>query len=317
MIRIAAFLVVLVAAMGVAVAASGEEPTSSPSTETREVPLPAPLALAERAQKGCGGVLTRRGGNSVWRCVLSDEFDGARLDLTRWSVVTTAEDEFSSGIPPAYACYVYDPRTVSVAGGYLQLSVVKLDDEIQCGGAAAQPTKYIGGAVSTKNRLAQTYGRYEIRARFPTDEDTGLQSSLILVPDDPVYGQSSGEIDIAEYFTEWSDRVIPYVRYDHPGDDPTETTEDCEVDRPDAFHRYALQWTPKRIEAFVDGRRCLSTTWSMGTTLERPAPFDQPFVLSMFEALGVSKAAFDLEDPPDLPATMQIDYVHIWGVRPD
>ena len=136
MIRIVAFLLVVGAAMGVGVAASEEEPARS----SREVPLPSPLALAERAQKGCGGVLTRPGGGRLWRCVLTDEFDGSRLDLTRWSVVTTAETEFSSGIPPAYACYLYDPRTVSVAGGYLQLSVVKLDDEIQCGGAAAQPT---------------------------------------------------------------------------------------------------------------------------------------------------------------------------------
>src|SRR5690349_23944520 len=119
MIRIVAFLLVVVAAMGVGIAAGDER--SGPST--RDIPLPAPLALAEHAQNGCGGVLTRRGGASLWRCVLSDEFDGSRLDLTRWSVVTTAGDEFSSGIPPAYACYIYDPRTVSVAGGYLNLSV--------------------------------------------------------------------------------------------------------------------------------------------------------------------------------------------------
>ena len=312
MIRIVAFLLAVGAAMGVGVAASEESPTSS----AREIPLPAPLALAEQARSGCGGVLTRPAGHSIWRCVLSDEFDGSRLDLTRWSPVTTVDTGFSSGIPPAYACYLYDPRTVSVAGGYLHLSVVKLDDEIQCGGAAAQPTKYIGGGVSTRNRLAQTYGRYEIRARFATDENSGLQSSLILSPEDNAYGQDSGEMDIAEYFSKWPDRVIPYVRYDHPGDDPTETNEDCTVEHPDRFHRYALEWTPERIVAFVDGRQCLSTAWAMGTTLQRPAPFDQPFVLSMFEALGVSKAAFDLEDPPDLPATMQIDYVHIWGVRP-
>ena len=314
MIRIVAFLLVIGAVMGMGVEGRDGE---SRSSSVREIPLPAPLAWAEHAQNGCGGVLTRPGGNSVWRCVLSDEFDGSRLDLTRWSVVTTDETGFSSGIPPAYACYVYDPRTVSVAGGYLHLSVVKLDDEIQCGGAAAQPTEYIGGAVSTKNRLAQTYGRYEIRARFPTSEDPGLQSSLILSPDRPVYGQRSGELDIAEYFSKWDDRVVPYVRYDHPGEDETETTDDCTVENLDQFHRYTLAWTPKRIEVSVDGRRCLSTTWSKGRALEHPAPFDQPFVLFMFEALGVSKAAFDLEDPPDLPATMQIDYVHIWGIRPD
>lgn len=314
MIRIVAFLLVVAAAMGVGIAASDKE---EPRSAAREIPLPAPLAWAEEAQRGCGGVLTRPAGDSLWRCVLSDEFDGSRLDLTRWTVMTTAPTGFSSGIPPAYACYLYDPRTLSVAGGYLQLSVVKLDDEIQCGGPAAQPTEYIGGAVSTKDRLAQAYGRYEIRARFPTSEDSGLQSSLILTPDDPAYGLSSGEIDIAEYFSAWPDRVIPHVRYEHPGDDPTETSDTCTVENPDQFHRYALQWTPRRIDITIDGRRCVSTTWSKGTELERPAPFDQPFVLTIFQALGASAAEFDLEDPPDLPATMQVDYVHIWGDRPN
>lgn len=313
MIRIVAFLLVVGAAMGFGVAAGSEKPRSS----TREIPLPAPLALAERAQQGCGGVLTRPGGDGLWRCVLSDEFDGSRLDLTRWSVVTTAETDFDSGIPPTYACYVYDSRVVSVAGGYLHLSVAKLDDEIQCGGVAFQPTEYLGGAVSTKNRLAQTYGRYEIRARFATDEEEGLQSSLVLTPDEPAYGLSSGEIDIAEYFTAWPNRVIPHVRYEHPGDDPSETSDTCTVENPDQFHRYAVEWTPKRIEMFVDGRSCLSTTWSMGTELKRPAPFDQPFVLTMFQAWGASSAAPDVDDLPDMPARMQIDYVHIWGNRPN
>ncbi|HUP99666.1 MAG TPA: glycoside hydrolase family 16 protein [Aeromicrobium sp.] len=311
MIRIVAFLFAVVAAMGMGVAASDDDHQAP----MRTIPVPAPLAMVEQARHGCGAVLARPGGSGVWRCVLSDEFDGSRLDLTRWNVVTTAESGFSSGIPPAYACYVYDPRTVSVAGGFLHLSVVKVDDVVQCGGPAAQPTEYLGGAVSTKYRLAQTYGRYEIRARFATDEQTGLQSSLILTPDHPEYGERSGEMDIAEFFTKWPHRVFPYVRYDHEGDDPTATSEACRVADPGQFHRYTLEWTPQRIETAVDGHSCVSTTWDKGTELKHPAPFDRPFVLSMFEALGVSKAAFDVEDAPRLPATMQVDYVHVWGKR--
>lgn len=313
MTRIVALLFVVAAATGMGIAKSPQEP----KPPERIVPLPAPLALVERAQDGCGGVLTRPGDGAVWRCVLSDEFDGSRLDLTRWTVVDTGENGFSSGIPPTYACYRYEPDTVSVAGGHLNLSVVELDDEIQCGGPAMQPTEYLGGAVSTKYRLAQRYGRYDIRARFPTDEDAGMQSSLILKPDSAEYGLRSGEIDLAEYFTEWPDRVIPTVRYSHPDDDPTATNDDCAIENPDQFHRYTLEWTSKQIDMWIDGRHCLSTTWSMGTDLQHPAPFDQPFVLTMFQAWGASKAAPDLEDLPSLPATMQIDYVHVWGVRKD
>lgn len=309
-----AFLLVVGAAMALGVTANPAVPRS---VVAREIPVPGPLAWVQSAQAGCGSVPTRSWEKGVWHCVLSDEFNGQALDLTRWSAVTTSGDNFSSGIPPAYVCYLYDPRTVTVSGGVLSLSVVKLDDQIDCGGAAAQPTKFIGGSVSTKYRLAQTYGRYEVRARFPTDKRSGLQSSIVLVSDRHEYGQGSGEVDIAEYFTKWRDRVVPYVRYSHPDDDPTETTDTCTVGRPDRFHLYALQWTPERIDMTVDGRRCVSTTWAMGEHLKRPAPFDKPFILSIFEALGVSKAAFDMDKQPDLPATMQVDYVHIWGARGD
>ena len=111
--------------------------------------------------------------------------------------------------------------------------------------------------------------------------------------------------------------MIPYVRYSHRGDDPTETTDQCHIDRPAAFHTSTLQWTPERIDMYADGKRCLSTTWSADGGLRRPAPFDQPFYLTMFQALGVSKAAFDIDDPPDLPATMQVDSVRIWAARND
>jgi beta-glucanase (GH16 family) len=321
---VGAFLLVVGTAAGFGFLADHEPrpestPPSStaPSSSVRTIQPPAPIALVKAAQSGCGSVPMRNWSKGVWKCVLSDDFNGSALDLTRWTVVDTADSGFSSGIPPAFACYKYDPRTVSVSGGYLNLSVLKIDDEFLCGGPAAQPTKYIGGAVSTKYRLAQAYGRFQIRAKFATDERPGLQSSLALLPDQSAYDLKSGEIDIAEYFTKWSDRVIPTVRYSHDEDDPSATTDECTVERPDQFHTYTLQWTPEQIDMYLNGKRCLSTTWSARGGLRHPAPFDQPFYLTMFEALGVSKAAFDPDAPPRLPATLQVDYVRIWGARED
>jgi len=317
---VGAFLLIVSTAACLGFVANHERspvPAPAPTRSTRDIEAPAPIAWVKDAQAGCGSVPMRNWNNGVWKCVFSDDFDGSALDLTRWTVVKTSDDGFSSGIPPAFACYDYDPRAVSVSGGYLNLSVLKIDDEFLCGGPAAQPTKYIGGAVSTKYRLAQAYGRFQIRAKFATDRRPGLQSSLVLMPDKSVYDLKSGEIDIAEYFSKWPDRVIPTVRYSHDGDDPTASTDQCTTDRPDLFHTYTLQWTPEQIDMYMDGKRFLSTTWSASGGLHHPAPFDQPFYLTMFEALGVSKAAFDPDDPPQLPATLQVDYVRIWGARED
>jgi beta-glucanase (GH16 family) len=290
-------------------------PTSTSVSSVRTIDPPPAIAWVKAAQAGCGSVPMRNWGRGIWKCVLSDNFSGAALDLTRWTAVTTSDTGFSSGVPPAFACYLYDPRTVSVSGGYLNLSVLEVDDEFLCGGPAAQPTRYIAGAVSTKYRATPTYGRFQIRARFATDAKAGLQSSLELLPNASAYDQRSGEIDIADYFTKWPDRVVPFVRYAHDGDDPTETTDQCVIDQPQAFHTYTLQWTPDQIDMYADGKRCLSTTWSAPGGLHRPAPFDRPFYLTMFQALGVSKAAFDSDDPPRLPATMQVDYVRMWATR--
>src|SRR4051794_1664755 len=244
---VAAFVLVVGVAAGSGLLADDEQPdprpssTPSPST-VRTIEPPPALSWVRKAQSGCGGIAMRNWSRGVWKCVLSDDFGGDALDLTRWTPVTTTESGFSSGVPPAFACYLYDPRTVSVSGGYLNLSVAKVDDQFLCGGPASQPTKYIGGAVSTKSRVAPTYGRFQIRAKFATDPKTGLQSSLDLLPDGSAYDLRSGEIDIADYFTKWPDRVIPFVRYSHHGDDPTETTDQCLVDRPAAFHTYTLQW---------------------------------------------------------------------------
>jgi beta-glucanase (GH16 family) len=320
---IGAFLCVVGAAAGLGLISGGgypypiPRPSESAGPPERTVAPPAAIAWVNEARTGCGSVPPRTWSKGVWKCVLSDDFDGTALDRTRWTVVETKNGGFSSGIPPAFACYKYDPRTVSVSGGYLNLAVIKGDDRFLCGGPAAQPTKYVGGAVSTKFRLAQAYGRFQIRAKFATDSRPGLQSSLVLIPDQNAYDLRSGEIDVAEYFTKWPDRVIPVVRYSHGGNDPSETTDTCTLERPDQFHTYTLQWTPDQIDMYLDGKRCLSSTWSAGGGLHRPKPFDQPFYLTMFEALGVSKAAFDEDEPAKLPATMQVDYVRIWGARDD
>ena len=42
------------------------------------------------------------------------------------------------------------------------------------------------------------------------------------------------------------------------------------------------------------------------------APFDQPFIMSLTQALGIDSNAFDPNTTP-LPATTQIDWVRVWS----
>ena len=48
-----------------------------------------------------------------------------------------------------------------------------------------------------------------------------------------------------------------------------------------------------------------------GAAAVKPAPFDQPFIVALTQALGVGANAVTAATP--LPATTQIDYVRVWS----
>ncbi len=263
------------------------------------------------ASSACGGVSTvARPGGGTWRCTFSDEFSGSAVDPLKWGIVTTKQSGFRSG----GECYMDTPDNVGVGGGRLDLTVRALPNKFAClSPVDGYVTRYTGGMVTTAKRLQQTYGRFEVRARYFGATTIGVQSAIWLWPSDKVYGPwpHSGEIDIAEYYSKYPDRVIPYVHYAASEPDPTATNTQCFVDRPDEFHTYAVDWTPTAITISIDGRTCVSTSWSKAS-LPRPAPFDQPFHLNLTQALGIGQNAFVPGTTP-LPATMQVDHVRVWG----
>lgn len=308
---VGAFLLLSGVSVGAAVVLA--DPSAAKARDIRRIQAPTVLSWVDQANRGCGSKRTQTWERGLWRCVFSDDFDGAALNLALWNPGNTSASGFSTGVPPGYVCYVYDPRTVSVAAGTLRLAVVKVDHRFECGGPAMQPTRFIGGAVSTKHRLALNYGRFEVRARFAVAKRDGLQSSIQLRPDRRSYGLDSGEIDVADYFSALPNRVFPAVQYNSKGADPTASNDRCALPKPDAFHTYTARWTPDRIELQVDGTTCVSTAWTLGRHLTRPAPFDKPFFLSLFEGLASSDVMYDPEKPPKFPVVMEVDYVHVWG----
>jgi beta-glucanase (GH16 family) len=87
-------------------------------------------------------------------------------------------------------------------------------------------TEYTSGSVSTRGKFSQTYGRYEFRAKFPDAKVTGSHSALWLYPYSQAYGgwPASGEIDVAEYYTKYTDRAIPYIHYVADGSNTSPVT---------------------------------------------------------------------------------------------
>ena len=254
-----------------------------------------------------------RQSTDAWQCTFSDDFDGGSLDSTKWVAQRTDASGFTGALN---ACFVNTPDNISVADGTLRLTARKEPAPFTCKDPYGDfTTGYTSGMVSTwGGRFSQAYGRFEVRARISSALVKGLQTSFWLWPvNEGIYGgrPAAGEIDIAELFSSYPDRAIPYIHYKPAAPDPNVTNTNCIIGNPDDFHTYAVEWTPTSITIIYDGRTCLVDVWNPAAPLTRPQPFDQPFFICLTQALGMGGNAFDPAKTP-LPATTVVDYVRVW-----
>ena len=190
----------------------------------------------------------------------------------------------------------------------LTLTATKSAAPAPCGPEHSTP--YQSGMVFTKDQFAQTYGRFEVRAKMPVG--TGLHSAFWMWPRDMAYGASSGEIDIAEWYGSYPDFVSPTLHMiDSNGVDNPENTYCYVNDAEEEFHTYAVEWQPSGFTFYYDGTACMTvSSWEPGAELVAPQPFDKPFFMILQLALGHFENAFTDETP--FPAKFVIDYVRAW-----
>jgi beta-glucanase (GH16 family) len=262
---------------------------------------PAPDACGPRVPKSTGG---------YWACSFVDNFDGTSLDRSKWLPQVSATSGYLNG---PTACFVDSPNNISVSDGTLNLTARKEPAPFDC--AEGYTMRYTSGMVTTAlGRFSQTYGRFEVRARIPPAQVRGLQTSLWLWPvNSNRYGPypASGELDVAEMFSQYPDRAIPYIHYNSAAESPNVTNTSCMIRNLSAFHTYTLEWTSSSVRISYDGQLCLAHYWDPASPLSRPQPFDQPFFIALTQALGVGTNEFDPGTTP-LPATTMVDYVRAW-----
>ncbi|HEX3335570.1 MAG TPA: glycoside hydrolase family 16 protein [Jatrophihabitans sp.] len=268
----------------------------------------------------CAGPRIAKPGGGYWTCAFDEEFSGTALDQTKWMALTTAHTGTTGGA----ACFVNTRNNITVANGHLSLTARREAAPLLCQGPGTSlRTQYTSGQVSTSGRFSQTYGRFAVRAKFPAATVAGLQSSIWMWPQNPpanVSWPESGEIDIAEEYSRYADRVIPYVHYLHrltyslfqPGGSTVNnvTNRYCLIKDVNAYHEYALVWTPTRLTITFDGATCLVDDYRAMSSVPG-GPFNRPFYLTLTQALGIGHNPFNPATTP-MPATTQVDWVRIW-----
>jgi beta-glucanase (GH16 family) len=266
-------------------------------------------AAADVTSDACGAVATKDDG-SAWTCSFVDDFDGTALDSTKWIV----QDTVKTGFRSEQTCFTATDRNVRVSDGELQLVTQDEGAPFNCKNAFGDFwTRYTGGMIGTKGKFSQTYGKFEVRAKFPAITASGIHGGFWMLPIANRYGAwpLSGEIDVAEWWSADTTLSLPSLHY-KSRDYNADSGWGCRVTDASLFHTYTVEWMPTSFTFSIDGADCFTRTPTPDGVLVAPAPFDQPFSMILNMQAGMPTGTNKVTLATPFPATYEVDYVKAW-----
>lgn len=184
----------------------------------------------------------------------SDEFEGAELDLAKWH-----QPEYNRRINEDGPDGWWLKEDAYLDGqGHLVIRARKIENRNNDN----DPYDYATGAVRTKGKFQQKFGKFEIRCQLPSQ--AGWWVAFWLMTDGVANVDGSGEdgteIDIFEGFG-WTDKLNFALHWDGYGD--AHQSDHMQKIIPgirEGFHTFTLEWTEKEYIFFVDGMEVWRTT---------------------------------------------------------
>lgn len=176
---------------------------------------------------------------------------------------------------------------------------------------------YTSARLITKGKGDFLYGRFEIKAKLP--KGLGTWPAIWTLATEQTYGSDywpdNGEIDIMEHVG-YDPNVIHASIHTKAYYFKINTQKTAVVTIPTAmteFHIYRIDWTPKKIEAFIDGNSYLTfENEGIGWT---KWPFDKKQHLLLNLAVGGDWGGQKGVDDTIFPQRMEVDYVRIYKLK--
>jgi PKD repeat protein len=191
--------------------------------------------------------------------------------------------------------YTNRPENVIVAGGLLKITAIKEN----LGGKSYTSTRML-----SKDKLAFTYGKVEVKAKLP--EGVGTWPAIWMLGSNigAAGWPACGEIDIMEHLGRDLNKIYGTLHYPgHSGgnaDGGTRLIKNATTE----FHIYTLDWTASAIRIYVDGQLVHSVTNSLAI------PFNHDFFLILNVAMGGNFGG--PVDPSFTKAAMEVDYIRVY-----
>jgi beta-glucanase (GH16 family) len=171
--------------------------------------------------------------------------------------------------------------------------------------------EYSSARLQTKGKGDWTYGRIEVRAKLSKGLGT-WPAIWTLGSTTPMRWPDDGEVDIMEEVgfdpgvIHGSVHCKKYNHVIHTQKTAVTNVPDCS----EAFHRYAMEWSPDSITVFVDQNPYFR--FANEHSGHDAWPFDQPMHLLLNIAVGGNWGGQKGVDDAIFPARMSIDYVRVY-----
>lgn len=235
-----------------------------------------------------------------WKLAWQDEFNYTGLpDSTKWSYETGNNGWGNHELEYYTARRLENAR---VENGMLIIEARKED---------YRDAHYTSARLVTRGKGDWQYGRVEVRAKLPRGRGT-WPAIWMLNSKTPMVWPDDGEIDIMEHVGYDPGKIHGSV-HDKTYNWVKGTQKTAIIDVPDAmeaFHVYAMEWTPERIDLYVDQHKYLSFRNEHKTYAEWP--FDHKFFLLLNIAVGGDWGGRKGVDDSIFPQKMLVDYVRVY-----
>jgi beta-glucanase (GH16 family) len=243
---------------------------------------------------------------ATWTLTWSDEFDtGSRPDESRWVY------DLGGGGWGNRELQTYTNRAENAALRDGALVITARAE--QWTGSDRIARDYTSARLKTKDRVAQTYGKFEARIQVPRGQGLWPAFWALGVDIDAVGWPECGEIDVMENIGREPTTIHGTLHGPgYSGGGAMSASTSSADGRPfaDAFHLYAVEWEPGEIRWYVDGRQYFSRNAS-----DLPAGARWVFDRDHFLLLNVAVGG-DWPGNPDatttFPQEMKVDYVRAY-----
>lgn len=233
-----------------------------------------------------------------WKLVWSDDFNGAKLDSTKWSCLQVGNADWCKHMSS-------DPRCFAMNDGKLYLKGIVNPDTTK------DPRPFLTGGIYSKGKFAFQYGKIEIRAKLECAR--GAWPAMWMLAEQNKYGSypKNGEIDIMEHLN--SDNIVyqtthSYYTLDLKQKDNPPHSGTAKLNISD-YNVFGLKWYPDKLVFTLNGIDTFTYPRVSGVDPSQ-WPYDQPFYVMIDQQLG--GAWVGQVTPEDLPVCMIVDWVKVY-----